>query len=311
METEEAANHGAIGWHVRRHDLDLAGWRAFIAWLEESPRHARAYDRIAMLDALLPVAELPARVAVNDNSPHYWRWGAGVAAVAASLALLVVPASRRRAPQSYAVQTRAGEARSISLTGGTAIELAGGSRLLLDRADPRSASLEHGEALFHVRYDAQAPFIVHAGQVALRDLGTVFDVARGGARLNVAVAEGSVMFQPEAEAVVLGRGEEIAVREDDRTVVKKRVDPADVGGWTQGQLSFDGTPLAEVAATIHRVSGAQLVLEGDLPTRVFTGMVRLTGAANRDIPHIAALIGARWRRRGDQWILGPEVAASR
>jgi transmembrane sensor len=40
-------------------------------------------------------------------------------------------------------------------------------------------------------------------------------------------------------------------------------------------------------------------------------MVRFTGVAERDVPHLAELIGATWRRDGQQWILSNAAAISR
>ena len=43
----------AIAWHVRQGGMSAADWQAFIAWLEADPAHARAFDRIALMDAAL------------------------------------------------------------------------------------------------------------------------------------------------------------------------------------------------------------------------------------------------------------------
>lgn len=48
-----------------------------------------------------------------------------------------------------------------------------------------------------------------------------------------------------------------------------------------------------------------------LAQRPFTGMVVLTGKAERDVPHLAALIGADWRHDGEDWIIGAPVGSSR
>ncbi|GAA3247541.1 hypothetical protein GCM10020258_48750 [Sphingomonas yabuuchiae] len=64
----------AIDWHVRQRDMSAAEWDAFATWLEDSPANARAYDAVAMADALLadPMAEpepviVETPVAANDN----------------------------------------------------------------------------------------------------------------------------------------------------------------------------------------------------------------------------------------------------
>ncbi|WP_438907630.1 FecR domain-containing protein, partial [Bacillus licheniformis] len=84
-----------------------------------------------------------------------------------------------------------------------AIMLAGGSRIMLDHADPRRAVMERGEALFQVRHDDRHPFSVDARGLALTDLGTVFDVRLGRRMTRVAVAEGAVMVDPRGAALRL------------------------------------------------------------------------------------------------------------
>lgn len=313
----------AIDWHLRQRDLAEEGWEAFVAWLEASPAHAAAYDMVARDDALLAdaLAVVPAPVAAPVPRPlappartprpthRRWGWAAGAGAIAATLALVAGPLAQRGS-RPYAVETRPGEHRTLALADGTRIDLDGDTRLQLDRADPRVAELERGEALLHVRHDAADPFTLRSGGVAIRDMGTVFDVTRTGRRLDVAVAEGSVMFQPAADAVTLTAGQKLSLDEARARVSLGSVAPADVGGWRRDRLGFAGEPLAGVAAALERRYGTRVVLGPGLPDRPFTGMVALSGSAERDIPHLAALIGADWRHERGQWSLASKDEAS-
>jgi len=83
-----------------------------------------------------------------------------------------------------------------------------------------------------------------------------------------------------------------------------------VGGWRSGDLSFEGIPVGEVAASLRRLLGVDLRIVGDLSRRPFTGMIHVTGAADRDVPHLANLIGATWRRNGEGWVLAERVSAT-
>lgn len=310
MQVETAdAMEMAIAWQLRLPEADEAGWAAFIAWLEQDPAHAAAYDRVALVDRAIAGACFPeaAPLAQNDNlpPPRRWRWWAGGAVAAAAVALAVLPSALPHA-QPYQVATRDGERQTIALGDGTKIELSGGTRLTLDRANPRVATLEQGEALFHVRHDAGAPFTLHAGDVAVQDLGTVFDVAHVGDRLHVAVSEGAVAFQPGGGSVTLRAGDALSATTDGAEIVRTRVAPALVGGWRSGRLSFLGQPLGEVAGTLKRLYGTDIALRGTLSERPFTGVVHFTGVADRDVPRLAELIGATLRRDGGQWILAEQ-----
>ncbi|KTT98000.1 hypothetical protein NS355_10315 [Sphingomonas yabuuchiae] len=298
----------AIDWHVRQRDMSAAEWDAFATWLEDSPENARAYDAVAMADALLvaPVAEpkpvmTETPVAANDNRGwgRWWLMGG----VAAAVALVAGPVLMQTRPDIRVEQTRPGETRVIALNDGTQVEMAGGSRLRLDRNDTRVATLESGQALFRVRHDASAPFELRSGDVAIRDVGTVFDVRREGARLDVTVAEGAVALAPRGQAVQLTAGQGARLDEAQGSLRRVQVDPAMVGGWRRGLLDLDGETVDAIAARLQSAYGMRIAVEGPLAKRSVTGLVRVTGDASRDVPRLAKLIGAEWRQSGGDWIL--------
>lgn len=296
----------AIVWHLRRDEMNEADWHAFIIWLEASPLHASAYDRIALQDRL-PV-QVEALVAVNDNSRKRGWWGIGIGAAtaaAAALGFVLLPLS-----DPYSVVTQAGERRVVALADGTRIELNGATRLNLDHHDLRIATLDHGEAMFSVRHDPGKPFVLQAGARKIEDLGTVFNVSKAGHHINVQVAEGAVMFQPGKEAIMLRPGTALSVDEKEQSVTVSQVPVEGIGGWRRGILSYANVPLSVVRDAVERRYRVDLTLAGGLSERPFTGMVRLTGEAKRDVPHLAALIGADWRNDGTRWTLSPKDDAS-
>jgi len=303
----------AIGWHLRRDAMTDTDWAAFVVWLEADAAHARAYDAVAMRDDLVAQAAFPVvapdtgRHAANDTAAAPRRWWALAAggAVAAALAAWGVPLMQTApaAPQVFA--TRDGERRDLRLPDGTTVAMNGGTLLRVAAGDGRSAELLRGEVTLHVVHDAARPFTLRAGDSEIRDLGTTFDVQRSSDRLYVAVAEGSVQV---ADAR-LGAGD--AWTRTRGRASRGTVVPATVGGWRSGLLSFDGTPVAEVAASLRRLHGVDLAVEPGLSGRPFTGMIRVTGTADRDVPHLAGLIGATWRRDGERWVLAERPGATR
>jgi transmembrane sensor len=310
----------AIDWHLRQATMDEADWHAFVAWLEADSAHAQAFDAVALDVSLLaehpelypapatPVARqspFPQRLA--SSSRRIWVWvGSGVAvAAAASLTLMFVPTGLTGGNASYAVETKPGQRRDIALTDGTRIELNGATRLLLDRSNPRVATLETGEATFHVRHDPRDPFTVHSGRLTVQDLGTVFNIAREGVRLDVQVAEGSVLFQPKRDAVTLRAGAAITAREDLGQIAVTKIDVAKVGVWRERAVSFLGEPFGRVSTAVRRIDGATLFIDSGLSQRPFTGMVRLSGKVEQDVPHLAALVGAEWHHDGERWVISP------
>lgn len=306
----------AIAWHVRLADAGADDWASFVAWLEADPAHAAAYDRVATIDRAIAADHFPTSggSAGNDNPDpvvaprHRWRWIAGGTAIAAGLAAVLVPALTPAPSSGYDVATAAGERCAVTLADGTRIELSGDTRLRLDRATPRRVALEQGEAVFTVRHDAADPFVVTVAGRTVQDAGTVFDIASVGDGLSVDVAEGSVVFEPAGAAITLQAGEGLSVGPDAGSLRRTRLSPDNVGGWRRSELTFDARPLSEVAATLKRLYGYAIDLSPGLSDKPFTGMVRFSGTANRDVPHLAELIGATWRRDKGRWVLAEAKA---
>lgn len=310
----------AIAWHLRLAAADEADWAEFVDWLEGGEANARAYDLVArqerMFDELpaLQCAPLPSRVIeANDNGAlpgRRWPWlaGTGAAAAATIVALAFMPIGfGNAAPITYA--TAAGVPRTVQLADGSSVELGGGSKLVVDPKTPRLATLVAGEGVFHVRHNANAPFTVAAGPVAVRDLGTVFSVAQDRDAVRVAVAEGSVAVSRAEQTLDLARGETATANAAGVTaLVPGTIEPSAVGGWRSRTLTFQGEPLGSVVERLNRLYALDISLDPNLSDRPFTGMVQLTGEAARDVPHLAALIGTKWRRDGRTWFLSAGAA---
>lgn len=295
----------AIAWAAATRDPDFADWDGFTAWLDADPAHARAYDAVqfALEEADVVLAALPEAesepAAANDNPPDGWlagrrAWLGGAVAAALVLALTSV---LWLAPSGGRLhETAPGETLTIALGDGSRVELAGGSRLAIE--GERAARLETGQALLTIRHDAARPFVLDAGATRLVDAGTVFDVRLAGETLDVAVAEGAVVVAPDAQAIRLDAGMR-AVREGGRYRVAP-VDPAGVGEWRRGRISFENAGLAEIAAELSRATGL-----------VFTagpGDTRLSGsiavdAVRADPRALEALLGVSVRAQGEGWVI--------
>lgn len=304
-----AVDAGALDWALRMADPAQADWDAFTDWLEADPSHVERYDRMAatLLDAEEALTEHPDVMEpprsvepVADHRRGALRWIAG--AVAAALVGAIGLQAWDDRSQPYAVETAAGETRVLALPDGSIIALAGASRVALDRADPRRAVLERGEALFRVKHDDRHPFAVQAGGVALVDLGTVFDVRMGQRQIRVAVAEGAVMVDPNGVGLRLDAGQAVLV--EDGRLIRAAVAPGDVGGWGDGRLAFDGAPLSEVAEDLSRFLRQPVSVAPAIAARPFRGVIDLQ-AVRRDPALLGPLMEVRMRRDAVGWTLEP------
>ncbi len=293
----------ALDWVVRTGSDAFDDWPAFQAWLEADPRHAAAYHAMSAdieeMTASVP-AEVAAPVAVPMPMPkRRWPvWAGG--AIAASLALFVGYEAIEPRTHPYAVETAAGAMRTVRLADGSSIAMGGATRLMLDRDDPRVATLERGEAMFVVRHDDRDPFEVNVGGARLVDVGTAFDVKYALGDTRVAVSEGAVNYNPGRDGIRLVKGQGLVVRDGKASVTA--VDVASVGSWRDSVLAYEGATLAEVADDLSRALGVDLRADPTVAKRAFSGSIATAKLAGD--PRLAApLLGVAIRKRGGHWVM--------
>jgi len=159
-------------------------------------------------------------------------------------------------------------------------QLADGSTLILDSAShlrieyrlrSRQFELLDGEATFTVSHGPQ-PFIVRSQGVAVRDIGTVFNVRSDRRGVAVTVLDGEVeVSNQSSRSRRVHAGQQLLANEQRLGAVGK-VDPARIIAWQQGKLRFDGTPLSEAIVDLQRYRQAPIRLAD---ARV--GQLRLSG----------------------------------
>lgn len=250
------------------------------------------------------------------NRPAGIPWTRVAMAVAAGVVAIVgirqwqgadVSAVGQPADIARVVATPVGVRDSVTLSDGTRVLLAPGSRLTVaqgfDRGE-RSVTLE-GAAYFDVTHDDAHPFTVRAAGAEIRDIGTAFTVktdAVGG--VSVAVTHGVVAVRDsavEAAAVELRAGDRGVVSGGAVAVARGTVTDNDLE-WTRGQLSYRDAPLSEVQADLKRWYGLTLQVADTALWRLTVTMPVQVDSA-RVISTIAALLGADAEQRGDTVIL--------
>lgn len=302
----------ATAWHLRLETATQEDWLAFTDWLEADPAHNLAYEQVLAeeddMAVVLTAARFPEpmeeaqseEAATANLRSGRWKWGALAASIvaAAALAFQLVPRD-----SSYAIETTAGETRTIALEDGGKIALNGSTRLLLDRDDPRAAELVAGEALFTIVHDASDPFVLTVGEDRLVDVGTVFNVTSEKAWLRVGVSEGAVRFEGGRDGVLLKPGDVLVVDTSGARVTNRSV--ASIGSWTDGALVYEGAPLAEVAADLSRATGVPIAVSADLRARSFSGVIQTTGDASAIAARAAAVLEVSIAKTQDGWTLEP------
>jgi len=304
-QSRKQVEEAAIAWLIRLRDGGAEDWERFTAWLEADPEHAAVYDEVALADdalgALPPAAPLPA---ANDEAPPQRSFGRRTFlgwSVAAALVATTGYLTLHQQADLYAIETGPGQRRSIDLADGSRIDLNGSTRIVLDRENVRFASLAEGEALFTMAHDPSRPFRVEAGDAEIRVVGTVFNVVHAGGEVEVAVAEGAVLFNPGREAVSLSAG--MALRSAGGRLARVREDAAAVGGWRESRLSYSSATTARIAADLSRNLGVPVRAGPEVAGRRFSGVIVLDEDRERLFRRVAALLGVDARRSGEGWLL--------
>jgi transmembrane sensor len=291
---ERQIEHTAADWWARLRDpaLPEPALLQWSEWLEADPRHADAFERACALAESAATMDAGSRrefVARFAPVPRVRRRGlprvalalaAGVALVfvAAELFLALRPGAMND-PHQYTSE-RAGH-RDIDLPDGSSIELGGATSVTTRYGrDERTVDLEAGEAFFRVAH-APRPFVVNAGPLRIRDLGTAFNVRRTGDRVTVAVTEGRVRVSPlaardDAATVELGAGREVSFDPETQAMRILDVDPATATAWRGHRLEFVNEPLSSVVDNVNRYSARPIRLaDPTLGRMTFTGTVQV------------------------------------
>lgn len=304
----------ASAWLTRLQDSGrtASAEAAFKEWLSASPSHARAFTRVNDVWELVPgaaaLAPLPRTLRYRRPRPPRAPWF--VAAACAAVILVAVGIIRLRVPSSHTYQTAAGAQQTVVLADHSRVTLNTDTKLLVEyRSSERRVVLKHGEALFHVKENAQRPFVVQTGSAQIVDLGTVFDVRHYAPNVAVTLLEGKVWVGAKAArpgqsalSTVLVPGERLTLHADG-THVLERPDIQQALAWQHGQVYFDDTTLSDALTDLNRYGGTPIRIANPA-----LGNLRVSGVFSVHDPAafasaVASLHDLRTGRQGNAIVL--------
>lgn len=281
----------AARW-VARQDVGLSAAEEgeLKRWLADSPAHRAAYERYS---ALMNAVGRPKRTG-------------GAAELASRLARLAQKRRRRRAALgSVAIfcvvavlgfigwpDRSAGDAPTAAVTAtlllpqqqllpdGTRVEYPEGAQFAVDfTGKVRRVRLTKGEAIFSVAKRPDWPFVVEAGGVEFRAVGTAFAVQLRADAAELVVTEGRVAVEragtplllsrpdsPEPAAQIVEAGSRVAVALERSFAVAgtiAKVSDSEVGerlAWRHPRAEFSGAPLREIVELLNRQNTTKLEL---------------------------------------------------
>jgi transmembrane sensor len=166
----------------------------------------------------------------------------------------------------------------LVLPDGTVMDINTGSDVAVRfTAKERLVTLNQGEAHFQVVHDTARPFIVVAGGVSVRAVGTAFDVRLGAEAVDVLVVEGKIELGRRAAIArdeastdlsppLIHAGERAQMSRLSQAVALTidRLDAPAIRArltWQNPMTSFTDVPLRDVVVRFNGCNAIQLVLE--------------------------------------------------
>jgi len=266
----------------------------FEAWLCADPRHAELFNELDGTWALLSRVSSPAATTSLPAVPRRRRLlRLGVSLLAAAAVVTIVYVSWWR-PAHYAGETitEVGAQHTLRLPDGSLVSLNTDSAIAAAfTPSERRVRLERGEAHFAVAKNQTRPFVVEAGGVAVRAVGTAFNVrlvdkavevlvTEGRVRVDDAVSGHSLLVRPTGPdgapmpgvgQPVLASGQKVIVALTASIKVESGlVETAAIAvssgeiqrelAWREHRLDFELATLGEIAAEFNRYNRHKLVV---------------------------------------------------
>lgn len=208
---DPAIAEAAAEWFARRDvGLDPGQQQALQNWLAADPRHGAA---LARLDSAWSAFGRATRTGRADDLLHELAARAGRrrrrrawAAAAVLMVALTVVAFWRSPRSDESPRLSPGTATLLvpakrTLPDGSVVILKDGAQIAVAFTDAlRRVELKQGQALFEVAKDPARPFVVSAGGVEVRAVGTAFSIQLGRKEVEILVTEGTVAVAQEATA---------------------------------------------------------------------------------------------------------------
>jgi transmembrane sensor len=243
---------------------------------------------------------------------------------AASLALVVVAGATwlnlKSSPTASALAASAVITQPTRqlLPDGSQVELNGEAEVRAEYSPAlRRVTIVRGEAHFEVVHDSARPFVVVAGDIAVRAVGTAFSVRLAPQKVSVLVTDGRVAVdRATADAVAapvqplafVAKGAAVAIASADLAPNAPAPVVVEVSGpelaerlaWRVPRLEFNDTPLREAVTLFNRHGNVHLTLASPA-----LGELRVSGFVRADnAPALLQLLrsdhGVEAQRLGDR-----------
>lgn len=212
-----------------------------------------------------------------------------------------------------------GKSSQLLLADGTKVWINAGSRLAFPTKftkDTREVYLE-GEACFKVAKDASQPFIVNANSLAIRVLGTYFDVSAYSSDENIEtiLVEGSVMVGRKtsfgmSQNVELKPYQKATFNKEEKEIIVLDEPDANVYlSWTEGWFQFSHQNLAKVLEKIERYYNVNVIVQNEAFPKEgkITGKLDLKDSLDEVLTALSDVIKMEYRIEGNKVLISKKM----
>ncbi|ACU59601.1 FecR family protein [Chitinophaga pinensis] len=262
-----------------------------------SDRLAQQSDPVIMPGSNKAVLTLANGEKVNLDSTGHQLIREGETAVQQQGGSLLYAAGAGTAVTYNTLATPRGGQFQLVLADGTIVWLNAASSIRYPTAfngDTRQVEVS-GEAYFQVATDPGRPFTVHTAGQTIAVLGTQFNINNYGdnGHIITTLLAGKIRIDNGRRQVELAPGEQSIVHTADISI-NKEVDTDMVIAWKNGLFKFNGTKLEDVMKQLSRWYDVDVIYEGAVPERHFSGEIT-RGAAITEVLDMLRLLHVNFK----------------
>lgn len=230
-------------------------------------------------------SRLMTRIQTDNNSidifrrrTHQYRVWLAAATVALLIAMSGWLYMMLDSDPSFIIKSNnSGIVQNVPLPDGTVIQLNNHSKLIYPErfaGDSREVFLE-GEAYFNVKHDKKHPFIVRAGELKIRVLGTKFTVnaSSQSPQITATLLEGSIEVSNEKRQMLMKPSQQLRYDVNSGNMLLTELSNASREiRWTQNVWVLSETPLLDICQRMEHLFNVKIIIMNDeLIGKSFTG----------------------------------------
>jgi transmembrane sensor len=230
-------------------------------------------------------ARLMAKISTNDHSTKIFllrirQYQIGLVAATAALLIAIgclLYTSYEDGPSFIVATNNTGKVQSIPLSDGTIIKLNNRSKLTYPETfggSWREVFLD-GEAYFDVAHDKKRPFIVRAGELKIKVLGTKFTVNAASLfpKITATLLEGSIDVSNPQNHLLMKPSQQLTYDAESGKMLLANLNNAEREiRWTQNVWVLTDTPLLDICQRLERQFNVKFIIMNDkLINKSFTG----------------------------------------